>query len=337
MLLVAALAFLVAIKSLARNRRGEPPISIGFVAWLEKLLDSTPRLHQRLETPFQAQCWLEWRHKGRVIPAGALMLLVSGLIGWFFGSRDSEDLLLGLLAGGAGLAVLGGVGGIIFGNVGHNDASYAIGHFFATRPISDTDFGWAILKNTTKSILLAWSLWAITVAIVYSCLRIISLPAINRLSSGSDWWYIPSTLIAMWVVAVTIASLGLTGRTRLVLQTFCVVLGVVVFEATLSKFLLAQPTQRIANGTLAVVFGGSLLIVATCIFIAARRRRLIQPPILWAAAVSWVVVTVTISVLCVSRSSQTWWLSYLLVADAAALAVLPIASMPLAVSFNRHR
>jgi hypothetical protein len=336
MLLIAAAAFFVSIKSVARNRRGEPPISVGFIAWLERVLDPTPNLNRRLKTAFDGQCWLEWRHKGWAMPAGALILLVAGFIGWLFGSRDPEDLLLGLLAGGAGLSVLGGIGGFIFGTVGQNDA-YIMGHFLATRPISDTNLGWAILKTTAKSILLAWCVWAFTLGIVYSCLRISGSHALAELSGQADWWYIPATLLGMWAVAATIASLGLTGRTKLALQTFCVILGVVILEATFSKFLLSQPALLIANGILAAVLGGCLLIVAVWIFIAARRRGLIQPPVLWAAASIWIIATAAVCVVCVSGSSQTGWLSYLLVADVAALTVLPIASMPLAICFNRHR
>src|SRR3954447_12678204 len=71
MLATSVFAYWVAVKAVARNRRGEPGFSLGWVDWLDRVLDRSTAYGTRLNSPFQAQCWFQWRRKGWLMPAGA--------------------------------------------------------------------------------------------------------------------------------------------------------------------------------------------------------------------------------------------------------------------------
>ena len=78
------------------------------------------------------------------MPAAVAVVSAGGFIGWFFGSRDPEELLRGFVVGGGGLWLIGFIGGIAFGNSGPSDSNFRIGSFSATRPISNRDLAYAI-------------------------------------------------------------------------------------------------------------------------------------------------------------------------------------------------
>ena len=80
MLAVAFASYGIGVLGEARNRRGEPPLSLGFSDWLERTFDSSMSGDARLTTPFQAVCWLEWRRKGWAMPMTAFGLLIFGFI-----------------------------------------------------------------------------------------------------------------------------------------------------------------------------------------------------------------------------------------------------------------
>ena len=134
MLMLAAAAYWVAVKAIARNRCGELPLSLGLVDRLYRTLSASSTSSNRLGTPFQAQCWHEWRRKGWALPAAMLICLALGLVGWLLGSRRADDLFLGCFVQAAGLTLLGVLSGIIFGNVGPVDSDFAMGTFLASRP-----------------------------------------------------------------------------------------------------------------------------------------------------------------------------------------------------------
>jgi hypothetical protein len=80
----------------------------------------------------------------------------------------------------------------------------------------------------------------------------------------------------------------------------------------------------------------SLVIASVWVFVAARRRKLIQGPTVWAAAIVWITTTAGMAL---KWPENGWplWGGYLLIAAAAALVVAPVAAVPLALSWNRHR
>jgi hypothetical protein len=336
MLTIAATAYWVAVRAVSRNRRGDPPLSLGFIDWLERTFNSAPAADRRLDTPFRAQCWFEWQRKGWVMPTGVFFMLVVGLVAWRLGSRRAEDLFLGFLGGGAVLGFIGFIGGLLFGNVGPNDANYTMGHFLAARPMSDADMARAILRTAFKSLILAWSIWALAFVVVCGCLAASGSGAVLKWPNNVSLLYLPATLFGPWMVTSTFVSLGLAGRTEYVLQIFFTVVAAVFALMLASKFLLTPSAQTLLGRSLASVLGIVIMIACVTVFAAARRRRLIQSPTTWAAALAWATATVAIA-LQLPAEAEPRLLGYLLVATIVALAVAPVAAAPLALSSNRHR
>jgi hypothetical protein len=166
MLAIIAASFWVAHLAVARNRCGEPPLSLGILDRVNRIFESCTTFNTVPATAFQSQCRYEWQRKGWLMPAGVALLVVCGLIGWYFGSRDPQDLILASMGAGGALWMIGFIGGITFGNTGRNDADFAMGSFLATRPMADADLARAILKTAAASVFTAWLIWAAAAAVV---------------------------------------------------------------------------------------------------------------------------------------------------------------------------
>ncbi|MBW3598630.1 MAG: hypothetical protein KY475_15325, partial [Planctomycetes bacterium] len=75
MLAVAGLSFGAAVWAMARNRRGDPPASLGMLDWLGRLFDRSHEERLTFASPAEAQLWYEWRRKGWVMPAAVAFAL----------------------------------------------------------------------------------------------------------------------------------------------------------------------------------------------------------------------------------------------------------------------
>jgi hypothetical protein len=336
MLAMSVFAYWIAVKAVARNRRGDPPLSLGWLAWLDRIFDRSTPFGEHVNSPFRAQCWFHWQRKGWLTSAGVLFTLLMGLIIWIFSDRQPENLVQGFFGGGAMLAFFGFIAGIVFGNTGPNDADYVMGHFLATRPISDTDAARAILLTAAKSVLLAWAIWALAFALACCCIAASGYSAAIKFPENIGWWYFPATLLGPWMVASTLIYLGLLGSTKYVLQFLCGVAGAALIMAISSKFLLKPAAQWLLEQAFFAFVGSGLIIAGGLAFVIARRRRLIQSPTVWIAAFVWIASTIALATLWRTHADPRL-IGYLLIAACAALLVAPIAAAPLALSINRHR
>ncbi|MGH9818454.1 MAG: hypothetical protein ACRD6I_20515, partial [Candidatus Acidiferrales bacterium] len=287
MLLMAAAAYLVAVTAVARNRRGEPPFSLGIIDWLHRSFFRMPASGARLSTPAQAQFWFQWRRKGWAMPGVVVFCLVAGITIWLVASREPEDLFLGFLGGGGALWLVGIVGGLVIGNIGPSDSNFAMGHFLATRPMTDTEMARAILRTVAKSVLLAWVIWAAAFLIAYVVLTAAGAAPALKLPEGMNWWYLPGTLLGPWVVVGILTSIGLAGRSKSAYQLLCGFAAAVIGVMLLSKLALSPEARWLLQRTLVAIVGGTLLLGTAWAFAAARRRLLIQTRTLWAAAGMW--------------------------------------------------
>jgi len=288
-------------------------------------------------TSLQAQVHTEWQRKGWMMPFAVAILIASGFAFWTFASRNAEELIIGMVLGGNALWMIAFIGGLILGNTGPNDASYAMGQFLATRPISDADMARALLRTTAKSVLLSWSIWAATLLTAWACLWLGGRITRIRLPDDLHWLTIPATLIGPWIVTATFMSLTATGRPRfLIYMGILLPICVVVIPTILSRFLFSAAAALPVTRMVAVVIASGLLLIAAWAFAAARRKNFIQSPTVWAAATIWASATSLIAYLLPFEGSPGV-IPCLLVAAATALAVAPVATVPLALSWNRHR
>jgi len=333
---VAALAFWIAVKGVARNRRGEAPLSLGIVDWALRYWNSAPALGKRLSTPLQAQRWLEWRQKGWAIPTVVSVGSIVGLTIWLFDNGNPEDLFQGVIAGGGMLTFVGFIGGFFLGNVAQREGENAMGSFLATRPMSSSDMARTVLENVAKSVLLAWAIWATTCLIAYAILMTSGNSAEIRLPEIWGRWYFPATLLGLWTAAAVTASLWLMGRSRLVAQLICGLIAAFVVATLLSKFALADRTRLILGQACLTAVGAAILLGTAWLFAAAHRRTLIQTTTLGVAVGVWLIATVLV-MLQPPLPPESSRLAYLLIAATLALSIAPLAAAPLAVAWNRHR
>jgi hypothetical protein len=337
MLAMSMFAYWVAVKAVARNRRGDPPFSLGWLAWLDRVLDRSTASAARLNSPFQAQCWFQWRRNGWAMPAGTVFCLVAGLIIWGLSDREAETLVQGFFGGAAVLSLLAFICGLTFGNVGPNDASYDMGNFLATRPTTDTDMARTIFLIAAKSVILSWAIWALAFAVACACIAMAgSATAIHFPKDDVGWWYFPAAFLGCWMVTSTITCLLLFGRSKYVLQFLCGLAAAIIMVSVSSKFLLRPAVHSLLAQTLTALLASGMVVVGAFAFVAARRRRLIQLPTMWGAVGTWIVATVLLAYF-LPTYAQPRLLAYLLIAALVTLLVTPIAAAPLAISVNRHR
>ena len=151
--LMSVLAYGIAVAGVARNRCGQPPLTVGFLAWLARVFIATPQTGRPFRTPERAQLWFEWRTKGWVMPATIAICVGGGFMLWLIFSRDARALYAGLSATGGLIAFSGLLIGFSLGQVGSRDPDLQIGQLLATRPVTSTDIARSILKCAGK----AWS------------------------------------------------------------------------------------------------------------------------------------------------------------------------------------
>ena len=337
LLAMAAASYWIAVVAVSRNRRGEPPISIGLMDRLGRLSERVwPKLDQRLDTPVRAFASSQWRQKGWAGPLGMLLIFVVGVTSWLVFSRDPAEALSLALAGGvAALTLLGFISGVLLGNFGPNDASTVMGHFLATRPISDAEMARATLRSVAKSVVLTWVIWAVSCAVVFGCIAGFGSGPSLEWPRDFSWWYLPFTLLVPWMTAGAFATLGLIGQPKFFLRLlFGLVTGLIAVSLT-SKFLPPGARWLLLLWIFAII-GTALVVLGLWVFAAARRRGLIQAPAHWTCATAWIVGTLVIA-LQVPSANYPRVFVYLLISGIVALIFIPVAAAPLAISANRHR
>ncbi|HEV3344273.1 MAG TPA: hypothetical protein VG125_28110, partial [Pirellulales bacterium] len=337
MLAVVVLAYCAAVAGVSRNRCGEPLPSLGILAWLDRLLDPAPYAGLPFRSAAEGQFWFEWRKKGWAMPAAVVVPLILGASIWLIASRNPQELLQMLFfGGGCLLSGVGIVGGLILGNCGPDDASYEMGGFLATRPLTNTDMARTILKTAAKSVFMACAIWIAACLALYLILLAFQVTPRPALPAQLGWWYFPATLIGAWTVTGLLTTAGLTGRSRPFVIFLCGLFTLWIGLILLSKFALSRVAQeQLAHG--ACVAGGIAFVLATAwAMVASHRRALIGWPTVYVAASFWAALSALIAVADVVHASHRIPL-YLLLVGISALAVAPLATAPLALAWNRTR
>ncbi len=268
------------------------------------------------------------------MPIAVVFCLITGIGFWLIFSRNTRDLFDGFMVAGGLLSVLGVVIGAAMGCFGSIEANYEMGHFLATRPMTNSDYAKTILKTSAKCVFVSWIIWAAAFLALYLILLAThSAPQdiLNKLS----WWYFPATLIGPWLTVMTVAAVGMSGRSQFFAQLFSIPL-VPFFGTMISRFVLSHQAQAELEQGLVVTSGTVFVLGTLWAFVAAHRRSLIGLPVTYLAASVWVVIS-AIVVLDWFWHSTRPIPSYLFVIGLAALTVAPLATAPLALTWNRHR
>jgi hypothetical protein len=329
------LSYYGAVVGVARRRCGEPLPSLGIIAWIARVFDPPPDVGAPFATAEEAHFWFEWRQKGLIMPAIVVFGMAMGLGVWVLFIRELEDLFEGFVAGGAMLSLIGFIG-LALGIAGPNDESFEMGHFFATRPLTNTAISRTLLKVLAKSVLIAWTIWAVPFVVLTAVLFAKgAIPSVETLNDWG-WWYFPATLLGCWTVASVFASIGMTGRPALLPQLvsggFAVFIGLKLF----SKFALPAENQLMFDRGVGVAVGALLATVTIWAFVAARRRGLIGTPTIAVALSVSGVLSGLIALDWMLHPARPLMLGVMAI-GVVSLVVAPLATAPLALAWNRNR
>lgn len=334
LLAFTGLAFVGAIIGVARLRRGDRIPPLGIAAWLLGMFDRAPEESLGFRSPEAAHSWFEWRRKGWVLPGIVIFGMTCGMCAWLIGSRETQELFDGFLAGGFLLTLVGMLGGLVFGIAGPNESTFPIGQFLATRPMTSERMARIILKGLARSVLAAWSIWLISFVIVFAILRANGFEPKN-INLQDAWWYLPATLLGPWIVASIGASISLIGNEKLLTQMITGVTAVFLAGMMFGSFALSESAREIFKQLAAVCIGIGLIAATVWATFAARRRAITDPPMIVAGVCAWLLLSASIVV--VAKQREANWSLIILGCGLAALAVAPMATAPLALAKNRTR
>lgn len=212
--------------AVALNRCGESINSQKIEAWFFRLVEGKSGPFPVLESRNAAQFWFEWNQKGWLFPGGTLFMGVLGVVFWAIFDRQLPHLYHAFFIGGYLLAILGFISGLVFGNFGPQDVHHEIGHFLASKPMTNRQMAFVTLKVALFSMGLSWAFWAIGFVAVRILMAILGFEVDEKTVAELRWWYWPATLVLPWIalgagMLMTISGYGLV--------FFQVVLGAYIF------------------------------------------------------------------------------------------------------------
>lgn len=336
LLAVAVVLYELGVWAVARARRGELFPELGIVAWVDRALEPAMR-ESRFRSPEAAQRWSVWQKGGWVLPVIVGVVFSLALALWALASRDPEELFAWTAAGGLVLPMATLIGGIIIGNLGPDDGTFALGNFHGSRPMSTPAIAHATLWVTLRSVLSAWGLWAFLTLVVAAILGLAGVPLRYPFAPDTLWAYLPGSLIAAWLGCALIVVLVLTGRR--VLPLGALMAGPALLIAFISGMQVLVPDSARPLVTLVMASLAVLLCVVLDVFAfwTALRKAFIRWRTAWLSAALWLVLSgLVVADQALLREKPSVVLS-LVGVSLMALAVLPIPASPLALHWNRVR
>lgn len=327
--LIAA-SYVVARIFVARNRQGD------YFEWQFKIpvtIASTgfaTAPTRPFRSPQEAMRWYHWRLIGwaPIVVAIAVEIII-GVCLLF--AEDRKNRWEILLASGFVLPALGLVPAVAAGIVNAKTKSTELPQFLATRPSTNWSLTSPILEVLLKSILIAWGIWLVPIPI-FSAL--VPLQDLEFRSPELQWgaFYYLSILLGYWTVAALYFSLLATGRPWLAVVAFC---GPLAFAITVDN-LTAGELQKEIWGIIHSLLGLGLVAGSYHAFRTAQRSGQIDSRVTLICIAIWVVLA------CAATSGIAFHKvheirAYLMACGLTALVVLPFATLPLAVAWNRAR
>ncbi|WP_010585031.1 hypothetical protein [Schlesneria paludicola] len=294
---------------------------------------------KRFSTPFAAQLWFEWRSKGWTLPLFVSVGIMVGVVTWTLRSRDPDELFRGLIVSGYLLSALGALLGLLaYGNygfswsTGNQKSDFELGHFLASRPITNATLAYANLLSLGKSVLIAWAIWGVSLLVSYSLV----LDARSLEVSTFTWWFLPTTLVLLWTTTTTLTSVAVTGELQrfgpgivsiIVGASFAMILSNKWLEPDLKARLFQLTHMACVSGAVAGSFW---------LFKLARRRQLISKTMAINCAWIWLLFVAAIAFEACRGVSHPISI-HVTAIGVASLAVVSVAASPLAFARNRTR
>jgi len=338
-----ALAYLLGANGMARDRRGDG-WSLGWLmrGWqrLTSLLAGVSHDAQppAFRSPYAAQCWYEWRTKGRVVFWSVLAVL-AGLWVWLsFGQRLADiDGMIGGLS--AVLLVVSPVVGLYLGSdAGRFDRRV----FAATRPLSDGALAAAVVKNAAIVVCSCSAAWLVGIALTATICRV----------GTNDWQQFQQA----WAAGLPTLVRAYAGPTaQLLLLVGCILLGVWTVVGLGASLALARSWFVAVGGcgcaALAVGLlwcwnsGGRFVVAAICLlvtvtaFVAAYRLHVMSNKKIARCGAIYLLFCITsMSAYALTHVEHrpVGFVAFIL-AGLCAAPWAPLAAAPWALFWNRHR
>lgn len=294
------------------------------------------------DTPGQALAVMNWENfrswalGGSAMVAG--LLVVTGLL--VFRDRGNP------LAGASVMATMFcAMVGMLAGQNMWIRKSGEVRSFLLTAPVSDREFAKAMTWGWVKSFLAAWGLIMIAAGLLLGIymLRYGSesfrahyeqLWAVKQFGHWSVLWFVLITGLTCWVFTGIMGSLSSTGRMWTMIWTWVLVEAAVIVVLFLTG-LAGDGSQWAGKLAERVALGMALVLcVATTLFVfvrASRQGLITASQTLWSALV---VATLCALLLTFVPAPTIWKIVW---CCTTCLVVTPVAAIPCAVQWSRHR
>ncbi|MBW8034894.1 MAG: hypothetical protein FVQ79_04440 [Planctomycetes bacterium] len=358
LLFCIGLAYAIAVIGISRDRRGDCSGWMGLRACFAGLRDMLPRNRRAFSSTAKAQFWMEWRERGWSVPAIiAALCVISVLLGAAMPSQKAVITFWMFL-----LIFLMSLGGPLFVglNLGTMGRRFEMTSFRATRPISSLMQSMVVIWTALWSMLMAWAVillaWLLMIGWFYLVGQSETVTETLTVATGLMKQIGYSKLLGLaglfplyLLAAVGIgASLTLMGRTWFLCILCGGSWGVLIIWAILCGLgLIPEWFQTAFSKALPWGIGMTSLVGTIWIFARACQRELIYQRVCLFAGCSWAALfagmwllwryafAAGLEILWFSKAPQSS--SIIMMGGLLTLMVLPLASGPLAVAWNRHR
>ena len=339
-------AYGVTVAGVNRTRRGDMLNFSRLLAWWEARLSRRHTPPALFASPLAAQSWCDWRQKFGAAPAvimGGFVVAILGarMTGYQF-TVDMLELMFFLpLVVQASLLPL--LFGLVIGSSAARNRVTGMSHNLATRPVPDAVLATSLLRTAALSMFLSWGVWvggllaAVGVAFLTG-----DREAIDKATFLFPLWQnamvVAWILVVSWALVGCMASLVAIGRPWVwisVISTICIL----TLACVGGVFWSARHGTEALTVVCVLGIPFLFLLLAVSLFVAARRKRLIGEVVTWLSIVGWLTALAAL-IVALQIPPQSW-----LVGIAAtiyfggflAIPFMPLAGMPLAIHYNRHR
>ena len=281
---------------------------------------------------------------------GCIMLIV--LLGIISDEMSAADTLLGL----AGVVIYGPLGttlfmGLIIGRTNTRLRRIEIGTFLATKPVSDRAIAYSMLKVGWASTLLTWALGTLIVLFGSACLICVGKgDIVTRFLSQLTFkdfisFYPFLFLLIAWTLLGIGISLTLTGRQKIIASFFLSLLILFISSTLFTTMTRNEPHMKeIVLMVMGWAIGLTCGVGTVWAYGVAWRRGLIKGRTVIIAGGFYLIAALYL----ISNEGRefnallnlhSWIYSVkcLFLLSVLALPLAPLATAPLALSWNRHR
>ena len=362
MMIATTVGYVLSVRAVARLRCGGADGLARVRAWNESFTDFVLRQRDhQFPSPEAAQFSSEWWQKGIAMPAALAVVLVTVLIVIVVRVQLGWSLLSDCLQVFVGLTILfvcclPWAFGVFLGQVDLSKQGLGFTGFTGTLPVSDAFLSRSILRAGACSLL---SLAAIcTILVGIACGWVIAVDGLDAIRSGFGIEYFRAqwpkltpvadllgnfsyfsigvfSLLIGWIGIGNTMSLTMMGRSWVGSLTAGLLVVFALIWSPLAHLIFADFFDAFRFAT-ALVLGCACVFGMLMAFVTAHRRRHISTRTVWISATVWLVsCSILVWFWASVEASDSWYM--LLALGSLALSIAPVATAPLAVSWNRRR